>query len=566
GDERNPMLQRVYGTAFATPKELDQHLARIEEARRREVRHGTNSPEAQAAFAAARASEKAMVQSLGDAERDLASAMRHVRGHAEARLIKAELHWSEFELAEDAGDERAAALHRQVVSQFNDGDFDVRLRGEGTLAVTTVAFPCTCLHAGRRVSSPEAVRNGYHLASGRALDAIAPIAGLPALEWAGEVLLRAHGPSCVAQPAPGADVWLYRYATEGVFLKPALPDLGQGTRRQPLPPAILDQVYPHDSPFRPAVDGIHLGRTPIARLAVPSGSYLLVIAKDGAIPVRVPVRVPRCDTADIRVTLYSPGEIPHGFTQVPSMKFSWQGDRENPHSLPHEIVTTPEFFMGIQPVTCAEYAEFLSSLEAVEPAAAAARAPRGSPQGAPLWAGPPWTPPPTPLPEGGGGWKRLPGVPANWEADWPVLGISWEDALEYCAWLRSAKGWLFTLPHELDWALAARGPDRRRYPWGNGWDPACCNSDKSGSGPPSPVSVRAFPADESPFGVRGAGGNSRDFCLNSPGADFPSARLMRGGTWAGSGIQNSVTWRSTADERHVSPKGGMRVMLVPRLG
>src|SRR5690606_36508799 len=38
GDERNPMLQRFYGIAFATPKELDQHLARLEEARRRDHR------------------------------------------------------------------------------------------------------------------------------------------------------------------------------------------------------------------------------------------------------------------------------------------------------------------------------------------------------------------------------------------------------------------------------------------------------------------------------------------------------------------------------------------------
>jgi threonyl-tRNA synthetase len=38
GDERNPMLQRVYGTAFGTQKELDEHLARIEEARRRDHR------------------------------------------------------------------------------------------------------------------------------------------------------------------------------------------------------------------------------------------------------------------------------------------------------------------------------------------------------------------------------------------------------------------------------------------------------------------------------------------------------------------------------------------------
>jgi threonyl-tRNA synthetase len=38
GDERNPMLQRIYGTAFASAKELEAHLARLEEARRRDHR------------------------------------------------------------------------------------------------------------------------------------------------------------------------------------------------------------------------------------------------------------------------------------------------------------------------------------------------------------------------------------------------------------------------------------------------------------------------------------------------------------------------------------------------
>ncbi len=38
GDERNPMLQRIYGTAFATQKQLDEHLARIEEAKARDHR------------------------------------------------------------------------------------------------------------------------------------------------------------------------------------------------------------------------------------------------------------------------------------------------------------------------------------------------------------------------------------------------------------------------------------------------------------------------------------------------------------------------------------------------
>ena len=38
GDERNEMLQRIYGTAFATRDELDAYFARIEEARRRDHR------------------------------------------------------------------------------------------------------------------------------------------------------------------------------------------------------------------------------------------------------------------------------------------------------------------------------------------------------------------------------------------------------------------------------------------------------------------------------------------------------------------------------------------------
>ncbi len=38
GDEKNPMLSRIYGTAFHTPKELEDYLALIEEAKRRDHR------------------------------------------------------------------------------------------------------------------------------------------------------------------------------------------------------------------------------------------------------------------------------------------------------------------------------------------------------------------------------------------------------------------------------------------------------------------------------------------------------------------------------------------------
>ncbi len=38
GDEKRPMLQRIYGTAFASPKDLKKHLAQLEEARKRDHR------------------------------------------------------------------------------------------------------------------------------------------------------------------------------------------------------------------------------------------------------------------------------------------------------------------------------------------------------------------------------------------------------------------------------------------------------------------------------------------------------------------------------------------------
>src|SRR6185437_12105296 len=38
GDEKNPQLQRIYGTAFFTKKELDEYLNRLEEAKKRDHR------------------------------------------------------------------------------------------------------------------------------------------------------------------------------------------------------------------------------------------------------------------------------------------------------------------------------------------------------------------------------------------------------------------------------------------------------------------------------------------------------------------------------------------------
>src|SRR5215470_8734830 len=50
----------------------------------------------------------------------------------------------------------------------------------------------------------------------------------------------------------------------------------------------------------------------------------------------------------------------------------------------------------------------------------------------------------------------------------PVVGVSWFETTEYCAWLHSITGRNFRLPTEAEWEHAARGAvDGQLFPWGD---------------------------------------------------------------------------------------------------
>jgi formylglycine-generating enzyme required for sulfatase activity len=187
------------------------------------------------------------------------------------------------------------------------------------------------------------------------------------------------------------------------------------------------------------------------------------------------------------------------------------------------------------------------------------------------------------------GWDWLQQDPRNAPAGWmeqhpyssrPVVMVTWYEAMAYAAWVDAAvrgqegaplpAGYVLRLPTEAEWECAARGAAGRRYVWGDDWDPARANLQRT-IGSPSPVG--AFPGGATPGGIMDLTGNCWEWCLSALG-DYPygpdqkrnnpevnTRRVLRGGAWGHGRRGARAASRGWFDPGDFSKDVGFRLVL-----
>lgn len=257
-----------------------------------------------------------------------------------------------------------------------------------------------------------------------------------------------------------------------------------------------------------------LGVTPLARVPLGYGSYMLTLYKEGWEEIKYPIYIERSSVWDTRhPTKQTPIQmLPKGILgaddcYVPGSWFVMGGDPNCSSSLPRTKCWQDSFMMKKYPVTNAQYLQFLNHLVAeglYEESllyVPRERSGKAGELGAMIYGF-----------EEGKGYFLCPDADGDvWEEEYPVCFIDWAMAQRYAKFYAQQTEQDWRLPFEGEWEKAARGVDGRYLPWGFYLEPSWSCVREASSGRPIPSVVDSFPIDESPYGVRGMAGNMCDW-------------------------------------------------------